>query len=268
MNVAEEEEYEDVSVCARYRKYPQWNSVLETEFLDDLVRCYPNTSGLDLDLYFESDPEDGGGQRRPLLQTPTWSLSLIEGDRLSPIKPVIIPIVQSSKKKRRRSGHLIERSKINSSKKGRLVKTSNYYNHKDWSELYLLQNLSGEESRNQYSSTDSSTDLSNDVIFENIYAEDNADFNDFDMEDEDVSEQTEETTSKAPVRDAIRKQIEESKDRRLLKFRHEKDTWKKYNHPAKVANLNIVFKLYYFFVIFIFTGVFDGATCDKQTKCH
>ena len=165
---AQVNENEDVSVCSRYTKYPQWDSVLETEFLDNLVSCYPNTSGLDLELYFERDLEDGGHKILPLLQTPTWSLSLLEGDNLSPVKPVIIPIVQSSsKKKRRRSGHSIQRTQHNSLKKSKSVKTSYYYNHDDWSELNLMQGLSGEKIGDQYSSTDSSSDES----FDNAHVE-------------------------------------------------------------------------------------------------
>ena len=232
MNAETEEENEDVSVCARYSKYPHWNSVLETQFLEDLVSCYPNTSGLDLELYFETDLDDGGGESRPFLETPTWSLSFLEGDSITPIKPVIIPIVQSSKKNRKRSGHCLSNRK--------LVKTSHYFNHEDWSELFLMQDLSGERFRYHYSSPDLSTDSSSDETSDGEHFEaDN-------IESEDTLEQTEtaEAPSKAPVRDAIRRRVEEAtdKDRRLLKFKHEKDTWKKYYRPKKVSNIYLFCK--------------------------
>ena len=218
MNATEEEKNEDVSVCARYTKYPQWDSVLETQFLEDLVNCYPNTSGLDLELYFETDLDDGGDQSRPLLQTPTWSLSLLEGDRLTPVKPVIIPIVQSSKKKRKTSGESLGKSK--------LVKTSHYSNPEDWSDLYLMQDLSGERVRDYGSSSDLSTYTSSE--------------DDEDEYTEDEVEQTGEGPSKAPVSDAIRRKIEQAPktDRRLLKFRLEKHSWKKYSQPEKVRNVH------------------------------
>ena len=215
-----EEENEDVSVCSRYTKYPKWNSVLETQFLEDLVSYYPNTSGLDLDLYFETDLEDGGDQSRPLLQTPTWSLSLLEGDRLSPVKPVIIPIVQSSSKKKRKiSGDTLSKSK--------LVKTSHYYNPEDWSALYLMQDLSGGRAWDHDSSPDLSSDSSSDDEAENT-------------EDEFEQTEAEEAPSKAPVSDAIRRKIEQTNktDRRLLKFRLERNMWKKYSYSKKVTNID------------------------------
>ena len=242
---AQVNENEDVSVCSRYTKYPQWDSVLETEFLDNLVSCYPNTSGLDLELYFERDLEDGGHKILPLLQTPTWSLSLLEGDNLSPVKPVIIPIVQSSsKKKRRRSGHSIQRTQHNSLKKSKSVKTSYYYNHDDWSELHLMQGLSGEKIGDQYSSTDISTDSSSDESFDNAHVEETDENQHRNTAGEERLEQIEIAQCKAPVRDVIRRQIEEAKatDRWLVKFRLERDTWNKYHHPKKVTKVvNLVF---------------------------
>ena len=239
---AQVNENEDVSVCSRYTKYPNWDSVLETEFLDNLVSCYPNTSGLDLELYFERDLEDGGHKSLPLLQTPTWSLSLLEGDNLSPVKPVIIPIVQSSSKKiRRRSGQSIERTQHNSLKKSKFVKTSYYFNHEDWSELHLMQDLSGEKIGDPCSSTDMSTDSSSDETFDKAHVEKTDEDQHPDTAGEELLEQTEieRAQCKAPVRNAIRRQIEEAKatDRWLVKFRLERDTWNKYHNPKKVTKV-------------------------------
>ena len=230
---------EDVSVCYRYSKHPHWNSILETKFLENLVSCYPNTSGLDLELYFEPDREGRGHQSAPLLETPSWTLSLLEGDNLSPVKPVIIPIMKSSsKKKRTRSGHSIEGTQHNSLKKRKFVKTSLYNHEEDWSELYLMQHLSGERIEDNYSSSDMSSDSSSDESFDNTHVEEIDEDQHPDTADEELLKQTEiaRAQSKAPVRDAIRRQIEQTKatDRWLVKLRLERDTWNKYHHPKKV----------------------------------
>ena len=233
---------EEVSVCSRYSKCHQWNSVLEAKFLENLVSCYPNTSGLDLELYFEPDREDRGHKSAPLLETPSWSLSLLEGDNLSPVKPVIIPIMKSSsKKKRTRSGHSIEGTQHNSLKKRKFVKTSHYNHEEDWSELYLMQDLSGERIDDNYSSSDMSSDSSSDESFDNTHVEESDEDQHQDTTAEELLKQTEKARDrcKAPVRDAIRRQIEQTKatDRWLVKFRLERDTWNKYHHPKEVTKV-------------------------------
>ena len=122
----------------------------------------------------------------------------------------------------------------------RFRKTSYYYNHDDWSELNLMQGLSGEKIGDQYSSTDSSSDES----FDNAHVEETDENQHRNTAGEERLEQIEIAQCKAPVRDVIRRQIEEAKatDRWLVKFRLERDTWNKYHHPKKVTKVvNLVF---------------------------
>ena len=70
---------EDVSVCARYRKYKYWNPVLESEFLQNLVSDFPNSIGISDQDYFGFE-ETEEQKPQPLITTSTWTLSLLEDE--------------------------------------------------------------------------------------------------------------------------------------------------------------------------------------------
>ena len=236
----DEEEKEDVSICSRYTKYPHWNSVLETEFMEDLVSCYPNTSGLDLEMYFENKCEDGGN--RPVLETPSWSLSLLEceGDGSSNVvnKPIVIPIMHSIKKKRKICDSSIDSSCSNSLKKSKVSRASHYCNHEDMSELYLIQDIcvSGKRFVDQESSsTDDEDEVQNPEIFDKkrMYHPDRAAEEVLLMQKKSAGAHCKEFR-RNPVRDGIRRTVQEALDKRVIKFKHEEEIWKKYTKQQDI----------------------------------
>ena len=64
----------DVSMSSRYHKYSYWNIVLETEFLETLVREYPSLYGDDTAV---EDVDEDDDFLPPLIRADTWSLALI-----------------------------------------------------------------------------------------------------------------------------------------------------------------------------------------------
>jgi len=71
---------EDVSLYARFKRFPYWNAVLETEFLENLVRPYSSNNRLGCKNFFDHEVDNDENDHLQVMKSKYWSLSLKENE--------------------------------------------------------------------------------------------------------------------------------------------------------------------------------------------
>ena len=150
--VSEMEDYNQ-SVSSRYSRYPYWNVMLEAEFLQSLAN--PDDPSAN-----DSCPEIDA-DKRPLLETPTWSLTILPEIERNLSSQSEVPIANRLKR-RLRENQLEVKEKL--SLKGKIFNKT-----EDWDELNLIKRMLGKEDPRRIPSVDN--DSEDDLRFDMIDTE-------------------------------------------------------------------------------------------------
>jgi len=71
---------EDVSLYSRFKRFPYWNAVLEAEFLENLVKPYSSNYRLGCKNNFDHEVENIDDDHLQVMKSKNWSLSLKENE--------------------------------------------------------------------------------------------------------------------------------------------------------------------------------------------
>ena len=211
---------EDVSVCARYRKYKYWNPVLESEFLQNLVSDFPNSTGISDQNYFGFE-EIGEQKPQPLITTSTWTLSLLEDGVQRQFEDEVDlksdnflhQLAKKKKKVKVKKNSLLRNEKSRYLERKETISSELDEHH--WSDLFLVQTVitdQKEEKTQELKTTNAYSDEDEDIVYDLDIVEKLV-VNERKRFGSDLAEY-----NRNPVRSEIRKKVVKSQDKGKAKF--------------------------------------------------
>ena len=261
---------EDKSVCSRYRKYSYWNPVLETEFLETLVSSYPTKVPGSRPAFHTEEIIEGkealDNGLEPLMETRTWSLSLLDdtdNGNTSDLKDVRTDSVDNVDVVAADDNHdsillKIKRRQANVKKSNRRKKrnmkilkdrmkgrgyTSYIQRNEDWKDLHLVQglmekNVSDEAAPEVSHHCDLAADIEAEEDENVSYHIDEVEK--LVMEERDWSDNYCKDFRQNPIRNEIRKKVQSACDKGLIKFKSLNDIKQNYHPPVciKIAKVS------------------------------
>ena len=263
---------EDKSVCSRYRKYSYWNPVLETEFLETLVSSYPTTVAGSRPEFHTEEIVEGketlDDELEPLMETRTWSLSLLDYKddydtsdpkdvRTESVDNVDVVAANDNhesilfKIKRRQDN--VKKSNRRKKRSMKILKdrmkgsgyTSYIQRNEDWKDLHLVQglmekNVSDKTTPKVSHHSDSAADMEAEEDENVSYHIDEVEK--IVLEERDWSDNYCKDFRQNPIRNEIRKKVQSACDKGLIKFKSLKDIKQNYHPPVciKIAKVSLI----------------------------